>query len=59
MEAETMNNIQILKYSTNIWLTSQTDIKTSLHDILINNSTDYSYNKSCARLTVKKFKIKI
>lgn len=54
-----MNNIQILKYSTNIWLTSQTDIKTSLHDILINNSTDYSYNKSCARLTVKKFKIKI
>lgn len=55
-----MENIRILKYSTNKWLTKENEVMEALRDILINgNRHGYSYNPSMAERTVEYFKIKL
>ena len=54
-----MQNIKILKYSSNKWITDKNEIIEALRDILINNSTDYSYTKTAANETIKHFNIKL
>lgn len=46
-------HIRIIHYPTNAIITDLQGITNAVRDILDNNSQDYSYNKHCARLTLK------
>ena len=46
-------HIRIIHYPTNTIITDLQGITRAVRDILEHNSQDYSFNKHCARLTLK------